>query len=503
MSWYEYNRWKENIRVHSKTNTPQSIVSTIFKYVLSKTIDEHNEQGEAFIVSKMDLFIKGCIRYLSLNSNASIVPYKQVIDILKILDDNDYLDEFHSKITTCCPYWYIKGIIDNHIEHPDDIYFRFTPYNVTSDILEDFGDKLSFIHDSNLLQSDVDSKNMFVFLFNKFIMSEVNYHQMTENFCKIPRSSLIYIDKTMLIDFIHVLMDMLDTDDIHHVLHTFPYSSIFYECAIPIMDVFTLCPEYWINNPPSINGIVHNPLITRYDFIEFCHNCYISTDIDYCAISYLNPKLMFDIIQTDSLYISPLSESACSSLSRSAVNIEDVVNSVNIVWDWEELSRNPLIATPENISSYPKLPWIWGKWGITSSPSLTPDFIYANIDKLYKDGDVPGSLSSNPCVTPQIIEDLPQINWDYTYSGLSNNPNITLPFFVKNIDKDWNLFTVLENLQFCEETAAKAIQGWWKIISVMRKAKKLSHDVIEWYYHPDCYPAMKNRANRFYDQMTV
>ena len=61
------------------------------------------------------------------------------------------------------------------------------------------------------------------------------------------------------------------------------------------------------------------------------------------------------------------------------------------------------------IEKYPNKPWNWGEHGLSSNPSITPEFIEKHIDK----------------------------PWNWGEFGLSKNPSITLKFIEKHIDKDW------------------------------------------------------------------
>lgn len=52
-------------------------------------------------------------------------------------------------------------------------------------------------------------------------------------------------------------------------------------------------------------------------------------------------------------------------------------------------------------------------------------------------------ISENPHITWEIIENNPEINWDW--QGISRNPNITLEIINDNPDKDWNWNLISQN----------------------------------------------------------
>lgn len=189
----------------------------------------------------------------------------------------------------------------------------------------------------------------------------------------------------------------------------------------------------------------------------------------------------------------------CMGISRREyLTLEDVLELPEIEWDWENLSRNASIATPENIRRHPELPWVWGDWGISASKGITPEFILENHNKglvFIEQAQAPsgGTLSNNPVVTTDIIDKLTDHPWDYSYSGLSNNPNVMIPWLLANLNQDWDPVDLVSHIQPDTEVAAKAIQAWWRLIIVKRRCAWLASEVEEWWYNPDCKPAAKIR----------
>jgi hypothetical protein len=195
----------------------------------------------------------------------------------------------------------------------------------------------------------------------------------------------------------------------------------------------------------------------------------------------------------------------CIALSNQRfLTLEDVKDMEMIDWDWEDLSRNPSIATPENILTNSHLPWVWGRWGISASPGITEKFVIENWEKGINfgsrhTGNSCGTLSNNhSVVTPELIDSLPDMSWSFTYNGISPNPNITLPWFLKTVrEREWDMDVIVANIKPDSDVAIRAIQAWWRLIYSKRQCAKLASEVQEWWYSPDCKPASKIRNDLF------
>ncbi len=88
----------------------------------------------------------------------------------------------------------------------------------------------------------------------------------------------------------------------------------------------------------------------------------------------------------------------------------------------------------QNLLKHLDKPWYWGHFGLSSNPSITPDFIEKHLDEDW-DWQALG-LSINPNITSEFIERHLDKNW--IWSCLSHNPNITTEFIEKYIDKSWD-----------------------------------------------------------------
>ena len=101
---------------------------------------------------------------------------------------------------------------------------------------------------------------------------------------------------------------------------------------------------------------------------------------------------------------------------------------------------------PKNIltyllEKYPDKDWLFGKYGISSNPSLTLEFIEKYPDKPWYWGE--DGISSNPNITLEWIEKYQNKPWSFGSYGISRNPNITkgasptLELIEKYPDKPW------------------------------------------------------------------
>jgi hypothetical protein len=179
------------------------------------------------------------------------------------------------------------------------------------------------------------------------------------------------------------------------------------------------------------------------------------------------------------------------------------LKTTQVDWDWEELSSNGKFGNPDNVIKYPDIPWDWD--GLSQSSALTEKFVEENFDKIViKKRTVFGSsgLMYNMYMPLKIVDNHPEIEWDYSYNGLSQNKNLLLPFVIKHIHKSWDIQDVVVNMKLCKDTCVRAIQACWRIYKIHKQAKEIAEKIIEWWYHPDCIPAMKMRERSFCELMS-
>jgi len=107
--------------------------------------------------------------------------------------------------------------------------------------------------------------------------------------------------------------------------------------------------------------------------------------------------------------------------------------------DWDSISRNPNI-TMEIIENNLDKSWNW-KY-ISMNPNITMEIIENNPDKPWKWGY--NGISRNPNITMKFINDNPNKSWDW--NCISKNPNITIKEFIRNNpSKTWNWMGLSEH----------------------------------------------------------
>ena len=125
--------------------------------------------------------------------------------------------------------------------------------------------------------------------------------------------------------------------------------------------------------------------------------------------------------------------------------------------------------------------WDWSYGGLSSNPNITPEFIEKHIDKNWYWGAY--GLSSNPNITPEFIEKHIDKNWHWGAYGLSSNPIITQQFVKDHIDKKWDfgIDGLSKNKDISVDFVLKYIDKNWDIsilfkLSYPWKFKKISID---------------------------
>jgi len=96
-----------------------------------------------------------------------------------------------------------------------------------------------------------------------------------------------------------------------------------------------------------------------------------------------------------------------------------------------DLGRNEKL-TLKTIEQHINEPWNWSWYSISRNPNVTLEFIEKYIDKNW----CWRSLSRHPNITLEFVEKY--INKKWNWECLSRHPNITLEFVEKYIDKNWN-----------------------------------------------------------------
>lgn len=491
MSWYNYTQWKDAIRKQRETNTPRAFIRGIIKYVASYPLSHHRLRG-SMAESRQELILNVLSWFLSHSDFANVDIYNQVRDMALNID-NEYVKKVEEAVCTCMPYWFASALINKKVPLPDYKSFETMSYYIDNNVLEDFVDYLPAVNIPRLLEySPIENKDTFHKLFFTRTKEEI-----PDLLSRMNATNMLHID----IDFVNEIRTIYTYGSFEELVCEMTNPVNIFKCSIS--------PLYILENGTSIIGntsrnillrsVSHNPILTMDDFINICNILDVSIydNSIFQTLTIYNSKISYDLIRNG--HITDPSKKIMSHISESDnITIEDVLDMCHLDWDWENLSRNPNIATPEHIDKYPNLPWVWGRWGISSSPSLSEEFIEKHFDLLNK-SIYPcdeGSLPHNPCLTTNIIDSHPEIDWDYTHRGLSKNTNVTLPYFIKNINQGWELHALVESISLCENTAVEAIQSCWRIYKTRQKAKWLADKVVEWSYHPDCKPGINIRKRR-------
>jgi len=500
MSWYNYKEWRNAIRKQRETNTPRAFIRGITKYVASKSLHHHRSRGTR-AESRQEIILNVLFWFLSHSDFANLDVYKQVRDMALSIDDyngdNDYVKKLEESVCTCMPYWFASALINKKVPMPKRESFENMSYYIDNYVLEDFVEYLPVVNIPRLLEySPIENKDTFHKLFITRTKDEI-----PDLLSRMNATNMLHID----IDFINEIRTIYAYDSFEELIREMTNPVNIFKCSVAPLYIIKNGINILQNTSKNIilRSASHNPILTTNDFINICNILDVSIyDSTFQTLTIYNSKVMYDLIRNG--HILDPSTKVMSHVSESnSIAIEDVLDMRHLDWDWENLSHNPNIATPENIEKYPNLPWVWGRWGISSSPSLTEEFIEKNFDLLNKsiypyDG---GSLLHNPCLTTNIVDSHPEIDWDYTHRGLSKNTNVTLPYFIKNINQNWELHALVESVSLCEDIAVRAIQACWRIYKTHQKAKWLAEQVVEWSYHPDCKPAMNIRKRKFEENL--
>jgi hypothetical protein len=501
MSWYDYRSWTDAIRKQKHTNTPMSMVRFIVRFMTCTNGIERNDtlvetRDRDILQMNREYIIHDLSWFVAHSDFSNERIYNIVSDIVKCLDPSRTDRDLEEVVCTNMPYWYAQAIIENKVPRPREESYRNVSYLVDSDVLEDFLDYLPFDIHMILEYSPIRNADLF-----ERMLRRIHPGEIPDLFSRICNENMNMITEESLLQFIEVWNH---ERTIGNLIHSMLNPDNLFRTNISILKIYGANRDYWLVEKPSIRAIVDNPILTLEEFVKFCTDCYGGiTQNHYEWISNKKPLLMIQLLREGT--VSPMDDILNRTwliLSRSTeITIEHVLEFIDIPWDWETLSRNVNIATPENIHSHPELPWVWGYWGITMSPAITEEFMEEYIERLYKGANVSGSISGNTNVTPEFVKSHPNICWNYGETGLSNSIHITLPFIWENLDKNWDILNLIKNAKICKNTAAHAIQSAWRIYYTHKRAKWLANEVMEWMYHPDCKPAMSIRKRIFEEHM--
>jgi len=141
----------------------------------------------------------------------------------------------------------------------------------------------------------------------------------------------------------------------------------------------------------------------------------------------------------------------------------------NIDWDWEMVSANPKL-TFTNLNKYPKIDYLsqnpnltfdvvlnnlyndlnWDVDKLSSHPNLSFDFVFNHIDIIEWNWYL---LSRHKNLSFDIIQDYFNLNYSdhinsvhkWDMKGLSENPNLTIDFIIRNHTEHWDWKEISRN----------------------------------------------------------
>ncbi len=136
--------------------------------------------------------------------------------------------------------------------------------------------------------------------------------------------------------------------------------------------------------------------------------------------------------------------------------LEFIEHYIDKPWDWVQLSKNPNL-TPDFVAKHIDRPWEFGKYGLSSNRIVTPEFVEKFINKNWDWGyeglgsnikNIPfefyekhnikyAYVFSHYITLDKVDKYINEVKWKFGAPGLSNNPNLTLKFIEKYIDKPW------------------------------------------------------------------
>jgi hypothetical protein len=443
-----------------------------------------------WVSSKLEIYHNLITQFVSHNEYANIQSYHIVRSIIEDTSDITIIEQFEDNVFTNLPFYIMKGLCKDMIKQPilPSRSYMFMSYNIDPRVINDphMRNIIPIQHEDLVTYSLFNEQEPFDYYFNKITPDRIS----------------LILDDMELSNLYYLTLEHLSSKkEISTIINEMGNPDRLFHMNVDIDVLLTYFPTDY---KPKLITIIHNPNITLTKILSM----YSVEDTIYKCRFY-NTKMLMEILEQYPEHwetykrIEP--DAVCLAASPH-ITIEYVIrNKHKIDWDWMELSKNVVIATPENIEKYPDLSWVWGAWGISKSEALTEEFIVKNIDKLTVYNDITydrfGFLTNNSSISINIPDKFPDKGWDFGHNGLSNNDNLSLWFVIKNLDKDWDLFSVARNICLCENISATTIQSCWKMYKAHKRAKRIANQVMEWWWHPDCYPAMKMREREFHSHM--
>ena len=509
MSYSDIIEWTDYINSYTSKNSYYSLLNTFRKKIISGDESATVESFNRTVLTNttnitFNVHLDGVketsrkIRYakyvkllMDMMENENIHPvllnqlYSDIPDHLK--------DEISVRMSNVATYPFIRGKVNNII-YWGEFYSRSVSEVVDDEMIDKYGYKLDYDPEMVVIMNRSISPEMFKKLLfdihNQSLLDKFFTMISPENLKLVDEDCMTYISPQTRVSRV----EFISTQEMICICKTNCSPKFLFENG-----VYEWLQYYRIDTDRYgrvLASFGHNQKITMEDICKihgYLHNRpkYI---VEFWRNLSMNTHCVKELLKTRNTY--PFTR-VCISRNTS-ITIDDVLSNKTIEWDWELLSANPSVGTPENVEKYPELPWVWGKWGLSCSSSLTPEFIMK-----YKDDGLcfsgeptiypydAGTVSSlHDVVDGDLIDSIGKdVVWGYTHDGLSQNQNLHIDYVLKHPDELWDLECLSTNISPSEDNAARVIQYAWKLWRMRQTCYELSEEVMEWWHSPDCKPA--------------
>lgn len=200
---------------------------------------------------------------------------------------------------------------------------------------------------------------------------------------------------------------------------------------------------------------------------------------------YSNTNVNFDILADSDINLTPY-----LPLKRSIIRVYKALTAKFILkyfdifqlrdvlddYDWGVIFKNGTI-TIDDVIAHPELIYDYDIFSHNTKLELW--YVLANIDQRWNWD----ALSKNPSFSVSDILEGFEAGADWSYPGLSVNPNLTFDFIYSRIEKNWNIFSLSINRYNVEYTRYSLILRLQN--NYLRKKKNITRNVLTEYIIKD------------------